>query len=58
MTDGLGSRPIPDLRNIALEELVVHAQDDDGPIHDIVARMVDDGDGQPPASATMFQSAI
>ena len=57
-TDGLGSCPIPDLRNVALEELVVQAQDGHGPIFDIVARMVDDGDGQPPTLTTMFQSAI
>ena len=56
--DGWGSHPVPDLRNTPLEELVMQAHDDDGPIQDIVTRMVDDGDVLSPASATMFSSAI
>jgi hypothetical protein len=55
-TDGSGSRPIPDLRNTPLEELALLACDEDGLIHDVVARMVDSG--QPLVSATMFNSAI
>ena len=56
--DGFGSDSIPDLRNTPWEELVMQARHGHGPIEDIVARMVDGGDGLPPVSATMFQSAI
>jgi hypothetical protein len=58
MTDGLGSRPIPDLRNIPLEELAMQARDCDYPIQDIVEQMIDIGDGHPSVSATIFNSSI
>jgi len=58
MTDGLGSHPIPDLRNTPLEVLVMQARDGHDPIQDIVTRMVDGVDGLPAISATIFSSAI
>ena len=58
MTDGFGSLLIPDLRNVPLEELAIQARSGHDPIQDIVAHMIDDGDGQPPVSATIFNSAL
>jgi hypothetical protein len=58
VADGLGSRPIPDLRNTPLGELARRADDGRDAIADIVARMVDDGGGQSSVSATMFNSAL
>jgi hypothetical protein len=58
MTDGLGSHPILDLRNVSLEEVATQARDDHDPIQDTVALMIDGGAGQPPVSATMFNSSI
>jgi hypothetical protein len=56
--DGLAPLPILDPRNVTLEELARPAQDRHDPIEAIVARMIDSGDGQPPVSATIFNSAV
>jgi hypothetical protein len=58
MTERLSSRPIPDLQNTPLEELALQARDGHDFILDIVAQMIDDGDGQSSVPATMFNSAI
>jgi hypothetical protein len=58
MMDGLGANLIPDLRNIPLGKLDAQARDGHGPIQDIVARMVDSGDGPPSVSVTSFNSSI
>ena len=58
MMDGLGFSPIPDLRNIPLEELASQADDGSSLIGDVEMRMVPDRGSQPTVSATMFSSAI
>ena len=58
VADGLSHRPIPDLRNISLEELARQADDGASHVGDVEARMVPGRSGQPPVSATMFSSAI
>lgn len=58
VADGFRYYPIPDLRNIPLGELARQADDGSGHVDDVELRMVQGRDGQAPASATMFSSAI
>jgi hypothetical protein len=57
MTDGLADPILDDLRNLPLEEVAIQVRDGRDRIQDIVAHIVDGAGGQPPVSATTFNSA-
>lgn len=58
MMDSLPPCQVPDLREISLAELAELADDGAEVIHEVVARMMDDGESPGFVSATTFNSAI